>query len=208
MKLQVALDFGSMEELRAVLTDVAPYVDIVEIGAIINEYGLPVLETLKKEFPGPEYLADLKIADGGYYFAMRAHEVGAKYVTVLAVTEDETIKGCVRAGKECGIKVVVDMLGVKNFMERVRELDAMGVDYISVHTPADLQATQTPFEDLKFASMLVKNAGLSVAGGVNPGNVDNVLPYRPEIVIVGSALTGKGDRVAAAKALRAALDQQ
>ncbi len=205
MKLQVALDFGTREELKEILRDIVEYVDIVEIGAIVNEYGLQILEELKREFPGPEYLADLKIADGGYYFAKRAHEVGASYVTVLAVTEDETIKGCVQAARELGIKVVVDMLGVKNFMERIRELDSFGVDYISIHTPADLQAVQTPFENLRFASMLVKNAKLSVAGGVNPDNVAKVLPYHPEIVIVGSALAGK-DRVATAKALRKALD--
>ena len=206
MKLQVALDFGTIEEAKEILRDIGEYIDIVEIGAISTPYGYAALRELKAEFPDLEYLADIKIADGGNYFANELHKQGADYVTVLGIVEDETIKGAIQAGKETGIKVVADMLGCRNFLERVKELDEMGIDYISVHTPADIQATHTPFEHLKFARMIVKNAKLSVAGGISPDNIKEVLPYRPEIIISGSALTGSGDRKAAAKALRAAID--
>lgn len=206
MKLQVALDFGTLDDCQQILREIGDYVDIVEIGAISTEYGYSALHALKAAFPDHEYLADIKIADGGEYFAEELHKHGADYVTVLGVAENETIAGAVKAGKKTGIKVVVDMLGCKNFLERVKELDEIGVDYISIHTPADLQASQTPFEHLKFASMIVKHAKLSVAGGINPANVHEVFPYHPDIVISGSALTGVGNRRTAAKALREALD--
>jgi 3-hexulose-6-phosphate synthase len=207
MKLQVALDFGTIDDARTVLHDIAQFIDIVEIGAISTEYGYSALATLKAEFPQLEYLADIKIADGGYYFAKQLHEQGADYVTVLGIVENETIEGALQASRETGIQIVADMLGCKNFLERVKELDAMGVQYISVHTPADLQATHTPFEHLKFARMIVKNAKLSVAGGIGPHNVAEVLPYKPEIIISGSALTGGNNRETAAKALRDAINK-
>lgn len=206
MKLQVALDFGTIEEAKEILRDIGDYIDIVEIGAISTPYGYTALREIKAEFPNLEYLADIKIADGGNYFAKELYKQGADYVTVLGIVEDETIKGAIAAGKETGIKIVADMLGCKNFLERVKELDEMGIDYISVHTPADLQLTHTPFEHLKYARMIVKNAKLSVAGGIGPDNINEVLPYRPEIIISGSALTGCGNRAAAAKALREAID--
>ncbi len=72
---------------------------------------------LKKAFPGPEYLSD-KIADGGGYFADMAHGYGADYVTVLGCVEDATIISALKAAEKTGIKVVADMLGVRNFYER------------------------------------------------------------------------------------------
>lgn len=207
MKVQIALDFGTIDDAKAILRDVADYVDIVEIGAISTEFGFKALTELKKEFPEPEYLSDIKIADGGGYFADMAKNYGADYVTVLGCVEDATIRSALEAAEKNGIKVVADMLGVRNFYERTKELDAMGMHYISVHTPADLQAlNHTPFEHLKIASQLVHNSKLSVAGGLGPANVHEVLPYKPEIIISGSALTTAADRRENAKKLREIVD--
>ena len=178
MKVQVALDFGTIDDAKAILEDIVDYVDIVEVGAISTEFGFAALTELKKAFPGPEYLSDIKIADGGGYFADMAHGYGADYVTVLGCVEDATIISALKAAEKTGIKVVADMLGVRNFYERTKELDAMGMHYISVHTPADLQAlNHTPFEHLKIASQLVHQAKLSVAGGIGPKNINRRLSY-------------------------------
>lgn len=208
MKIQVALDFGTIDDAKSILRDVADYVDIVEVGAISTEYGFEALKQLKKEFPEPEYLSDIKIADGGGYFAEMAHNYGADYVTVLGIVDDATIQSALDAARKTNIKIVADMLGCRNFMERTKELDAMGVHYISVHTPADLQAlNHTPFEHLRIASALVKNSKLSVAGGIGPQNVDQVLPYHPDIIISGSALTNSPNRAENAKKLREIVNQ-
>ena len=136
-----------------------------------------------------------------------AHRYGADYVTVLGCVEDATIQSALEAARKTGIRVVADMLGVRNFYERVKELDAMGMHYISVHTPADLQALKhTPFEHLKIASQLVTQARLSVAGGIGPHNVQEVLPYHPEIIISGSSLTTAKNRGENARRLREIVD--
>lgn len=208
MKLQAAIDFGTLDEARAILKDVGDYIDIVEIGNTLVEYGYSMLVTLKKEFPHLEFLADAKISDGGYFCTMQAHNYGADYVTVLGIVENETICGAIKASQETGIKVVVDLIGCKNFYERIRELEAMGVEYINIHTPIDLQVSNhTPFEQVKLARMIAHKAKLSVAGGINPENIYQVIPYKPEIIISGSALTGKGDRRAAAKAMHDAIER-
>ncbi|BFL46442.1 3-hexulose-6-phosphate synthase [Lactonifactor longoviformis] len=207
MKIQIAMDFGTIEECKAILKDVAEYVDIVEIGAIVTEYGFRALDEIKAAFPKPEYLVDLKIADGGGYFVEMAHRYGADYVTVLGVVDDATVRNALETGDKLGIQIVADMLGVPNFMERTKQLDAMGMHYLSVHTPADLQMlNHTPFEHLKIARQLVKKSKLSVAGGLGPENVQEVLPYKPEIIISGSALTMAEDRADNAKKLREIVD--
>lgn len=207
MKIQVALDFGTIENAKSVLKDIVDYVDIVEVGAISTEYGFKALTELKSAFPGPEYLSDIKIADGGGYFTEMAAGYGADYVTVLGCVDDATLQSALEAAEKTGIRVVADMMGVRNFYERVKELDAMGMHYISVHTPADLQALNyTPFEHLRLASMFVRNAKLSVAGGLGPHNVQEVLPFKPEVIISGSSLTTAENRRDNAKKLREIVD--
>ena len=103
MKVQVALDFGTIDDAKAILEDIVDYVDIVEVGAISTEFGFAALTELKKAFPGPEYLSDIKIADGGGYFADMAHGYGADYVTVLGCVEDATIISALKAAEKTGI---------------------------------------------------------------------------------------------------------
>lgn len=206
-KIQIALDFGTIENAKKILEDVIEYVDIVEIGAIGNEFGFRALTEIKVAFPDAEYLYDMKIADGGSYFADMAHRYGADYVSVLGCVDDATVQSAIDEAGKNGIKLVADMLGVPNFMERVKQLDAMGMEYLSVHTPADLQAlNHTPFEHLKIARQLVTKAKLSVAGGIGPQNVNEVLPYHPEIIISGSSLTSAPNRKENAKVLRELVD--
>jgi len=206
MKLQVALDVETMEEAKAVLDAAGEYIDIAEVGTLSYFYGLPAVAELKKCYPSIEILADLKIPDGGDESADAAFRYGADYVTVMGVADDLTIKGAVAAGKRHGKKVVADMITCKNFAERIKEVDAMGVDFIAVHIACDVQSSEnTPFEQLGLARMLVKNAKISVAGGINAGNIGEVAAAMPDIVISGMGICGQEDKKAAAKAIKEAM---
>ncbi|GMA64423.1 hypothetical protein GCM10025859_48630 [Alicyclobacillus fastidiosus] len=94
MKLQLALDLVNIPEGIALVKEVQEYIDIVEIGTpiVINE-GLHAVKAMKDAFPDLEVLADLKVMDAGGYEVMKASEAGADIVTVLGVSEDETIRG-------------------------------------------------------------------------------------------------------------------
>lgn len=151
MKLQLALDLVNIPEGIALVKEVEQYIDIVEIGTpiVINE-GLHAVKAMKEAFPNLQVLADLKIMDAGGYEIMKAAEAGADLITVLGATNDSTIKGAVAEAKKQNKQVLVDMINVPNLEQRAREIDALGVDYICVHTGYDLQAEgQSPFEDLQ-----------------------------------------------------------
>lgn len=206
MKLQVALDVTTLDEARAVLHDVAEYVDIVEIGLLFYTHGYDALTALKSEYPAVEYLADVKIADGGYFCVKQAHAFGADYVTVLGVVDDETIRGAVQAQDETGIGVVVDMVGCRNFYERVLQLDEMGVGYINIHTPVDLQQRGvSPFDQLAIAKLLAKKAKLAVAGGIKPATIHRAIELGPDIIIAGGALLDPATRKGNARLIREAI---
>src|SRR5919205_1044453 len=160
MKLQLALDLVDIPGAIEVVKEVQDHIDVVEIGTpvVINE-GLKAVKEVKAAFPNLTVLADLKIMDAAGYEVMKASEAGADIITVLGATDDSTIKGAVEEAKKQGTQILVDMINVKNLEQRAKEVDALGVDYICVHTGYDLQAEgETPFEQLRTMQRVVKNA--------------------------------------------------
>ncbi|RKJ44042.1 3-hexulose-6-phosphate synthase [bacterium 1XD8-76] len=191
MKLQLALDDTTLEEAMELIANVRDYVDIIEVGTpMVMEYGMAPVRELKKRFPDKKVLADLKIMDAGKYESEIAFKAGADYITVLGVTDDGTIEGCVEAARAHRGLVVADMICVKDAEERIRRLEELGIDILSVHTGVDQQAAgRTPLDDLKVMRRAVTAAEISVAGGISAETLPAYLEYSPEIVIVGSGIT-------------------
>ncbi|MGO4538598.1 3-hexulose-6-phosphate synthase [Paenibacillus sp. 2TAB19] len=209
MKLQLALDLVDIPQAKQLVSEVESYIDIVEIGTpvVINE-GLHAVKAIKEAFPNLTVLADLKIMDAGGYEVMKASEAGADIVTVLGVAEDESIKGAVEEAKKQGKEILVDMISVKNLAERAAEVDAMGVDYICVHTGYDLQAVgQNSFEDLRTIKSVVKRAKTAIAGGIKLATLPEVIEASPDLVIVGGGITGQADKQAAAAQMQQLIRQ-
>jgi 3-hexulose-6-phosphate synthase len=204
VKLQLALDTLELKGALALLAEVSSFIDIVEVGTpfIIRDGIAPVME-IKKTFPNLEILADLKIMDAGEYEADIGFSGGADIVTVLAAADDATIRGAVAAARKNRKRIMVDMMNVKDLQERAREIDALGADYICVHTAFDLQVSgNNPLEDLKKVKKVSKKAGLAVAGGIKLETLVETVKERPEIIIVGGGITGRENRREIAAAMK------
>ncbi|MEI2326663.1 3-hexulose-6-phosphate synthase [Priestia megaterium] len=209
MELQLALDLVNISEAKEVVQEVQEYIDIVEIGTpvVINE-GLKAVKEIKKAFPSLKVLADLKIMDAGAYEVMKASEAGASIITILGATDDSTIKGAVEEAKKQGTQILVDMINVKNLEQRAKEVDALGVDYICVHTGYDLQAEgETPFEQLQTIKRVVKNAKTAVAGGIKLNTLPEVVQSQPDLVIVGGGITSEKDKRNVAEEMKKVVKQ-
>lgn len=203
MKVQIALDLTSLDDAFEIMNDVYGYVDIVEIGMLFSYVGYEGYHKLKEAFPDVEYLIDQKVTDGGYFCTLEAAKHGAQYITVVGATDIETVEAAMKASEETGVKIVIDMLGVENLYEKAKQLDRISVHYINIHTPADLQAQgKTPFENLRLLNSVIKNSKIAVAGGINTENIVNILPYHPEIAIVGGALIKAENRREYARKLK------
>ena len=208
MKLQVALDCNfSVVSALSLLEKIADCVDIIEAGTpFIVESGLLLVRQLKEAFPEKQVSADLKIADAGHYEASRAFEAGADIATVLAMADDVTIMNARDAAHELGREIMVDMLNTQNLEERIARIDAFGVDYICLHTSKDLQKVDRDacraFEKLR---KCVKNSKLALAGGISPENIEQFASIKPDVIIVGEAITAADDPVGAARAICTAM---
>lgn len=190
MKLQVALDTDFGNALQ-ILKAVHAYIDIVEIGTpLIFREGLSIVGKVKADYPGLTVLADLKIVDAGNYEATIAFQAGADIVTVLGIAADETILGVLEAARSFHKQVMVDMLQIGDVLERSRWLIHHGCDYICVHLAHDLQSgSETPLSSLSDLRKQLPEAPLAVAGGVQLSMIGELGPMRPEIIVVGKAIT-------------------
>ena len=204
MKLQIALDTLTLDECIDLLEQTKDFVDIAEVGTpFIIESGMEPIRVLKKMFPEIEILADAKIMDAGEFEADTCFRAGADIVTVLGVSHNETIEGVVKSARKFGKKVMVDMIAVSEMASRTIELDAMGVDYICVHTAFDVQATgQNPLAELKIVNEVISNAKSAVAGGVKLATIEDIVEEKSEIVVVGGAISNADDRKEMARLIK------
>ena len=210
MKLQLAIDLVDTAGAIALVKEIGENnLDIVEIGTpvVINE-GLRAVKEMKAAFPNLTVLADLKIMDAASYEVSQAVAHGADIVTILGAAEDMSIKGAVEEAKKSGKQILVDMIAVKDIATRAKELDALGVDYICVHTGYDLQAVgQNSFEDLATIKSVVTNAKTAVAGGIKMETLPEVIAARPDLIIVGGGITGQDDKQKTASTMHRMLQE-
>lgn len=207
--LQLALDTVDLPGARVMLDSVRDLIDIVEIGTpfIIRE-GLRAVTEIDRAYPELVVLADLKIMDAGEYEAALAFDAGADIVTTLAVAYDATIRGAVRAAQSTGARVMADLMAVHAVADRADALEAMGVDFVCVHTATDtLDEGHDSMSRLRAVRAKPRRTGVAVAGGLTPEGVTALAPYRPDIVIVGSYITRHSNPAAAANAIRSRLEE-
>ena len=211
MRLQLAIDTLGLAEAEALVSRVRELVDLVEVGTpLVIREGVRAVRRLHAAFPELAILADLKIADGGHLEATLGFEAGARVVTVLAAAADATVREVVRAARERGGEVMVDLLGVEDLARRAREVDALGVDYVCLHTAVDVQGAHpdlagATLEGLARLKAALRSARTAVAGGITLERCAAVAALEPDVVVVGSAITSAADPRAAAAAMRAAL---
>ena len=198
--VQMALDSLDFDQTVALATKVAPHVDILEIGTpCIKHNGIKLLETLRAKFPNNKILVDLKTMDAGYYEAEPFYKAGADICTVLGTADIGTIKGVVDVANKYGKEAQVDLINVTDKAKRTQEAAKLGAHIIGVHTGLDQQAAgQTPFTDLKLITGLGLGVKVSVAGGIKPATVQQVVDAGANIVVAGAAIYGAPDPAAAA----------
>jgi 3-hexulose-6-phosphate synthase len=204
--LQLALD-GTLDAATRLLDAVADRIDRIEIGTpLIVREGMRAVRTVRERVPRLPIVADLKIMDAGEEEAEIAFAAGADEVTVLAVADDDTVRGAVAAAQAHGGRVVADLIQAPDPSGRGARLLALGIDLLAVHAGTDVQRRdQRPFDGLRSLREALPEAPLAVAGGIDATSAARVVPWAPAVVIVGGAIANADDPRAVATAIREAL---
>lgn len=208
VKLQLALDFVEFDRAVKVAEAAVPEgIDIVEAGTpLIKSEGLDAVRRLRKLFPDKLILADLKTADAGRIEMECAAKAGADMAICLGACTEPTIRESIDAGRNYGIQVGVDVLGVEDYVGLARKCEAWGAAFINVHLPIDEQMRGgASFAKLREIAKAV-SIPVAAAGGIHSENVVEAVANGARMVIVGGAITKAKDPAEATRNIRKAID--
>ncbi|MEZ0165976.1 3-hexulose-6-phosphate synthase [Kineococcus sp. LSe6-4] len=206
MKLQVAIDLLTTADALALSHQVAPHVDIIELGTpLIKNAGLSAISAVKAAHPDKQVFADLKTADAGELEADLAFAAGADLVTVLGSAADATIAGAVKAARAHGKGVVADLINHPDRVHRARELAELGVEFVEVHAGLDEQAQPGYSIEVLLRDGRESGVPFSIAGGVKLSTIAQVQASGASVAVAGAAIYGAPDPAAAARELKEAI---
>jgi 3-hexulose-6-phosphate synthase len=193
--LQVAIDKA---ESLGVITQVRGVADIIEIGTpLLKRFGIAAIATARELCPDTPILADTKTVDAGDLEAEMALGAGARLMTVLSSTSPATHAAVGRVAERFGAFVVVDTITESGKPELVPSGATFPgtFAYVGVHSPTDarLAGDRSIAHIDAVSDMRRRGFRVALAGGLGPQTLDAVLEVEPEIVIVGSAITGADD---------------
>src|SRR5665648_62242 len=134
--LQVALDFLDLPRALTVAREALKGgVDWIEVGTpLIKSEGLEAVREMKRRWPDTVIVADLKTMDAGRFEMESAAKAGAQVAGVLGAASDATIAECIEVARNYGLRVIVDMIEVGDPVERSKQVEKMGADYVGIHT--------------------------------------------------------------------------
>lgn len=218
--LQVAMDIVDMKQVERVLSGV-PQNDhvIFEAGTpLIKQFGLSVINEIRKIRPNCFIVADLKTLDTGNLEARMVSNAGGDAAVVSGLAPVETIASFIKEAKKCGIYAIIDMLNVDEPAKLIESLGQMGgaallPQYVEMHRAIDKEATgDYSWGDIQKIKEVAKkyNAKILVAtaGGIRQPVVKKALAAGADIVVVGRAITASKDIKNAAESFLEELDSE
>lgn len=208
VKLQVALDFVELPRAITVAeAAVAGGADLIEVGTpLIKSEGLDAVRKLREMFPGKTIIADMKTMDAGKIETEAAAKAGANVMTVCGTAAESTIRECVETGKHYGIEVAVDLLQMADPVSFAKRASDLGVAWLDVHCPIDVQMTGGDPLSLLKEIRKVTDLTVVVAGGINSETAPAAVAAGADVVIVGGAITKAIDPKQATADIRQAMD--
>ncbi len=206
--IQMAIDALDFDASVALAEEVAPYVDIFEIGTpCIKHNGVALVEELRGRFPDKLLLVDLKTMDAGEYESAPFYAAGADICTVLGVSGLATCEGVIKAAKAHGAEAQIDLINVDDKAGCATATAAAGAQVVGIHTGLDAQAAgETPFNDLSDILSLELPVRISIAGGINHSTVQDVVRAGANIIVVGAAIYGADSPADSAREIRELVD--
>lgn len=207
--LQVALDFLELSRALGVAREASKGGAVwIEAGTpLLKSEGLEAIRALRREFPKAYLIADTKTLDAGRTEFEAAAKAGANCATVCVTESDSTVLECIEAGRNYGIDVCVDLLGLRGerLIEVARKCEEWGAHHVGLHLPIDDQMRGLDVTESLRALRPHVTIPIAVAGGVNSETAPAVVKAGAQIVIVGGAITKSADAAGATRTILKAI---
>lgn len=195
--VQISLDLTSTEEaIETAEMAVRAGVDWLEAGTpLVIAEGMHGVRALRNRFPDHPIVVDLKTMDGGWLEAELMARAGATHVVVMGQAQPETVELVVRAGRDFGLSVMGDNLGMPDPVEGARRLADAGCDVVIHHIGYDYrtlrkdrgQPAETPLNRLREVVDAV-DVPVQAVGGLSVDEAVRAPQFGAPIVVIGAPL--------------------
>jgi 3-dehydro-L-gulonate-6-phosphate decarboxylase len=207
--LQIAMDYISLPKALAMAVQVAPEVDIIEIGTpLCKAAGLEAIRSMREICPDKIILADLKTPDVGALEATMAFDAGADMMTVIGGAAQATIEQALEVARKRGKEMLMELTGVRDIIARATEWRRLGVDRIVYHREWDAQSAGRVWteEDKDIMRELIEMGyKVTVTGGMTMELLPFFADLPVSVLICGRGIREAADPRAAAHEMRLAL---
>lgn len=209
--LQIALDYISLPKALVMAYQVAPEVDIIEIGTpLCKAAGMEAVRAVREICPDKLILADLKTPDVGGLEAAMAFDSGADMMTVIGGAALATVEQALAVARERGKEMLMELTGVRDneILTRAAEWRKIGVERVVYHREWDAQSAGRMWAEsdkVTIRKMIDMGFKMSITGGMTM----ELLPFFADLP-VSVLICGRGIREAdeprnAARDMRLAL---
>ncbi len=207
--IQIALDQTNLTDAVVVASNVASYVDVIEVGTILAfAEGMKAVSTLRQNHPDHILVCDMKTTDGGAILSRMAFEAGADWITVSAAAHIATIAACKKVADELNGEIQIEIYGNWTMQDAKAWVD-LGITQAIYHRSRDAELAGIGWttDDLdKMRQLSALGIELSITGGIVPEDIYLFEGIKTKTFIVGRALAGaEGQQTAAA--LREQIDR-
>ena len=201
-KIQISIDVIDLDEaLDLARASVKAGVDWLEVGTpLLLAEGLHAVRAFRNAFPDTPIVVDLKTMDGAGLEAEMMFKAGGDMVVVMGQAHDASIIEQVKMAARYGKQVMCDVMLCPDKAGRAREAQAMGVDYIIVHTGFDernMIPGLSPLDDLEDVLAAV-DIPVQAVGGLSVPQAIETLALGAAIVVFGAPLVISGEEFKAA----------
>lgn len=214
--IQISIDVIDLEEaMQLARAAVRAGADWLEAGTpLILAEGLRAVQALRREFPAVPIVADLKTMDGAGLEAEMMFRAGASMVVVMGQAADASIIEQVKMARRYGGRVMCDVMLCPDKPARARQAQALGVDYIIVHTGFDERnyareqfgRILSPLDDLP-AVLEAVSIPVQAVGGLSVDQAIQTLEMGAQIVVFGAPLVISGHEFKARAGFEEALGE-
>lgn len=206
MKLFIKYNCDDINQALKIAQETSEYADVLVIGSLlIFKEGIHAVKAFKKQFPDKRLCIDAKIANKGKETVDMLCQAGAHIVSVLAGTYHSVIQKAAQAAEDNNTMVMLDFINADSIGLSAHEAKTLGVHSILVHRES------APGEALEIASNwqeIKENTDLPIfiKGRITKEIIqEEILPLKPDGIIVGSAIIDAGDPARAAQEIKALL---
>lgn len=168
MKLQVAIDRVTLENLLESVSYLDGVVDVIEVGtSLIKDYGINALENVTEKGRQSEVLFDLKTIDEGIYEFEKGFSANADTLTVMASSSIDTIEQVYALTVNQKKNILIDLLEVdETKIKKLQQFDEaiFGLHYSHDKKDQDFDAVKAVAE---FHTKFPNIKKIAVAGGID-----------------------------------------